>query len=298
MNGLPNSVLYCLVSLLYFGVAAFAWKRQRQVGTASGRVPAETAAGGAGSQVWTAWGERGALILALGLHGVLLHQTIFAVTGLHFGFAYALSAMLWLGVGLYCLEGLTLSLSALPVLLLPLAGICVLLPWPFPGSAGFIAADSWGFRLHLVAAILAYSLLTIAALHAILMTAQEHRLHQMPQRQTTAGGWQRLLDGLPPLLTMERMLFRMLLIGFVLLSLTLLSGVVFSEVLWQRAFKFDHKTLFAVLSWLIFGALLIGRWVYGWRGRMALRWTLAGFAALILAYIGSRFVLEVILHRV
>ena len=236
-------------------------------------------------------------MVALSFHGLLLHQTIFAPDGLHFGFAYALSAMLWLGVMVYWLESLALALSALPLLLLPLAGLCVVLPWMFPGSVGFVAADSWGFRLHLVTAILAYSLLTIAALHAILMTAQERRLHQTPQ--ISGGGvWARLLDALPPLLAMEKMLFRMLTLGFVLLTSTLLTGVLFAEVIWQRAFRFDHKTLFAMLSWLIFGALLLGRWQYGWRGRSALRWTLVGFVALILAYVGSRFVLEVILHRV
>lgn len=244
------------------------------------------------------WLEQCGILLALLLHGGLLHQTMFTSEGLHFGFAYALSAMLWLGVMLYWLESLTLALSILPVLLLPLAGVCVLLPWPFPGSVGFVAADSWGFRLHLLTAILAYSLFTIAALHAILMMAQEHRLHQAPQTQAQAGVWQRLLDTLPPLLAMEKMLFRMLTIGFLLLTLTLVTGALFAEVIWQRAFKLDHKTVFAVSSWLIFGALLVGRWNYGWRGRIALRWTLTGFAALILAYVGSRFVLEVVLHRI
>ncbi len=242
------------------------------------------------------WFERIGLLVALVLHGVLLYQTMFAEHLLHFGFAYALSVMLWLGVLLYWLESFALRMPALPLLLLPLAGGAVLLPWVFPGSAGFVATEAWGFRLHLLAAMAAYSLLTIAALHAVLMTAQERRLHAAPQAR--AGVWARLLEGLPPLLTMEKMLFRMLTLGFVLLTLTLLSGIVFAEALWQRAFRVDHKTVFAVLSWLLFGALLAGRWWYGWRGRMALRWTLAGFAALMLAYVGSRFVLEVILHRI
>jgi ABC-type uncharacterized transport system permease subunit len=81
------------------------------------------------------------------------------------------------------------------------------------------------------------------------------------------------------------------------MTLTLLTGIVFSETLFGRAMKFDHKTVFAVVSWFIFAALLAGRYFYGWRGRTALRWTLAGFVALLLAYVGSRFVLEVILRR-
>jgi ABC-type uncharacterized transport system permease subunit len=103
---------------------------------------------------------------------------------------------------------------------------------------------------------------------------------------------------MPPLLTMERVLFQVLGIGFVLLTLTLASGVFFSEEIFGRALRFDHKTVFAVIAWLIFAVLLAGRVVYGWRGRVALKGTFAGFAALLLAYVGSRFVLEVILGRV
>jgi ABC-type uncharacterized transport system permease subunit len=96
---------------------------------------------------------------------------------------------------------------------------------------------------------------------------------------------------------MEALLFRIIWAGFILLTLTLVSGVMFSEELFGKAAPFNHKTVFGVVSWIIFGALLVGRHVYGWRGRKAVRWTLAGFAALVLAYIGSRFVLEVILGR-
>ena len=96
---------------------------------------------------------------------------------------------------------------------------------------------------------------------------------------------------------MEILLFRLIQVAFVLLTLTLMSGLMFSESLFGKAFVFNHKTVFALLSWAIFAALLVGRHLRGWRGKMALRWTLAGFATLLLAYIGSRFVLEVLLNR-
>ena len=96
---------------------------------------------------------------------------------------------------------------------------------------------------------------------------------------------------------MEKLLFRLIGIGFVLLSLTVLSGVVFSEQLFGQAMRWDHKNVFAMLSWILFAALLAGRHWRGWRGKTALRFTLAGFATLALAYVGSRFVLEVVLHR-
>jgi ABC-type uncharacterized transport system permease subunit len=82
-----------------------------------------------------------------------------------------------------------------------------------------------------------------------------------------------------------------------LLTLTLVSGVLFSEQLFHQAFRFNHKTIFTFISWLIFGSLLVGRWKYGWRGRIAIRWTLSGFGVLFLAYVGSKFVLEFILKR-
>ena len=131
-----------------------------------------------------------------------------------------------------------------------------------------------------------------------LMTLLERRLHggklAGPSGESLAGPW----ASLPPLMTLETLLFRILTLGFVLLSLTLVSGFVFSEELFGQAARFNHKTVFGIISWIIFAALLVGRYARGWRGRTALRWTLAGFAALLLAYVGSMFVLEVILGRV
>jgi ABC-type uncharacterized transport system permease subunit len=120
----------------------------------------------------------------------------------------------------------------------------------------------------------------------------------MATRHTGNGWLTSWLDTLPPLLTLEKLLFRLIGAGFVLLTLTIASGILFSEQLFHRAVQFDHKNVFAVLSWAMFGGILIGRRFYGWRGRVALRWVMASFAILMLAYVGSRFVLEVILHRV
>jgi ABC-type uncharacterized transport system permease subunit len=145
-----------------------------------------------------------------------------------------------------------------------------------------------------VIALLAWSSLTIAAFHGIVMTLQESRLHQ---RGASAGWFGAAIDKLPALLTMEKLLFRLIGIGFVLLTLTVLSGVVFSEQLFGIAMKWDHKTTFTLLSWVLFGVLLAGRRWRGWRGKTALRFTLVGFSTLLLGYVGSRFVLEVILHR-
>jgi len=130
----------------------------------------------------------------------------------------------------------------------------------------------------------------------VLMALQESRLHA-PSGAARSGWLNAAIDRLPALLTMERLLFRLIAFGFSLLTLTVLSGFVFSEQLFGTAFRWDHKTVFTLLSWLLFGALLAGRVWRGWRGKTALRFTLTGFATLLLAYVGSRFVLEVVLHR-
>jgi ABC-type uncharacterized transport system permease subunit len=257
-------------------------------------------------QVWVSLNSEGAAaaagvrqrwaLLALALaHGLLVALGVLGAGDFRFGFAHAMSATLWLTVLILWFEGFFVPLRGLQPVVLPVAAIAVVLPVLFPGSS--VAADrGLGFKLHLLAAILAYSLLTIAALHAMLMAALDRELHRgegAPQGQPS-----RLFLQIPPLLAMERLLFRLITAGFVLLTLTVGSGLLFSEHLFGRALRFEHKTVFALAAWLVFGGLLAGRLIFGWRGRVALRWTLAGFAMLLLAYVGSRFVLEVILHRV
>ena len=233
-----------------------------------------------------AW-ERAAILVPLALHGWLLYDGIFA-RELRFGFAQALSVMMFLGVALYWLESLYYDVEGMQPLVLPLAAVAVPLPALFPGLASAGAhASATAFKLHLALAMIAYSLFIIALLHAALMAVVERRLHQKGS----------FFAGLPPLLTLEQLLFRVIGAAFVFLTLTLVTGIVFSETLFGRALRADHKTVFAVLSWFTFGLLLAGRVLYGWRGRTALRWTLSGFMMLLFAYVGSRFVLEVLLHR-
>jgi ABC-type uncharacterized transport system permease subunit len=145
------------------------------------------------------------------------------------------------------------------------------------------------FTLHFAIAMLAYSLFIVATVHSLVMLAEEKWLHR--------GILPPFLRSLPPLLEMEALLFRILLAAFVLLTLTVVSGVFFSEQLFGKPLTFTHKTVFAILSWFIFGALLLGHFVRGWRGRTAVYWTLAGFTMLLLAYVGSKVALELILKR-
>jgi len=232
--------------------------------------------------------------------GVLAHAlgVVAAVRtgeGFSVGFAHVLSASLLVGVVLLWIEGLSVRVQALRIPLLPAAAIACALPLAFPGAEFPLDGSRPLFVPHLLAGTLAYGVLMLAALDALLMAAAEPALHA-----GGAGGrslFGRWVDDLPPLLTLERILFRLILIGFSLLTLTVLSGVLFAEATFGRPFRLDHKTVFALAAWVLFGVLLAGRRLRGWRGRTALRFTTAGFAVLLLAYVGSRFVLEVVLQR-
>jgi ABC-type uncharacterized transport system permease subunit len=233
--------------------------------------------------------ESAALALPLIIQGTALYRDMFGAPELRFGFAQALSVMMFLAVLMCWLEAFFFPIEAIYPLLLAVAALCAPLPAFF---AGRVTPDpvSFEFRLHLVAGMLAYSLFTVAMLHALLIARLERRLHGLP-------GLDGPLGDLPPLLSLERLVFALIGAAFAVLTATLALGMLYSEAFIGRAMRFEHKTVFVVLSWLIFGLLLVGRWRYGWRGRTALRWTVTGFVLLMLAYPGSRFVLEVLLHR-
>jgi len=281
---------YALTSLLYAALGWHFWKTRWRAG-------ADMAGAGVGTGI-ASW-ERLAILAPFTLHSYLLYAELFAAPELRFGFSQALSVMLWLTVLIYWAESLIYDVKGMQALVLPLAAVCALLPAFFAGPETPAYTQSFQFRVHLLVAMLAYSLFTIAALHAALMTVLERRLHGGkhaggPAGESLAGPW----ASLPPLMTLEVLLFRILTLGFVLLTLTLGTGFVFSEELFGKAVRFNHKTVFGIMSWFIFAALLVGRYGWGWRGRTALRWTLAGFLTLLLAYVGSMFVLEVILGKV
>ncbi|MFZ2541632.1 MAG: cytochrome c biogenesis protein CcsA [Gallionella sp.] len=229
------------------------------------------------------------VLLPLALHGYLLAQHVFAGGGFNLSVSNALSMIVWLTLMVYWIARFFYPIGGLQSLVLPLAAVIVLLPEFFPAAHQLSNTGLFAFKAHIAAAMLAYSLFTIAVLHAVLISQVESRLHHamLP----------RVLQNLPPLMTMETLLFRMIGIGFVLLTLTLASGVVFSEQIFGKVWQFNHKVLFGFVSWGVFAVLLWGHHFYGWRGRTAVRWTVSGFVFLLLAYLGSKFVLEVLLQR-
>lgn len=252
---------------------------------------------GAGEVEKTGKIARLCLLGALVLHGIGLQQSMLGAQHLFIGWALALSAAIWLGMVVFWLESLLVRIDGLQLLLLPAAAVASALAALFPQGQFVPHADDAWLRVHLLIALAAYGLITIAALHAMMMALLDRHLHRpldAPAERSIIG---RVLDSQPPLLVQEQLLFRIIWIGFVVLTLAVGSGSVASMKLTGKILPFDHKTVFTLLSWLTFGVLLVGRHVWGWRGRVALRWTLTGFGFLILAYTGSRFVLEMILHR-
>lgn len=228
--------------------------------------------------------------VALVLHAMLLYQRVLSPEGLDLGVANAISLLVWLTVLIYWLASLAFNgLASILGLIAPVALLAVLLQAVIPTQHIVTYGADPLFALHFVIAMLAYSLFIVATVHALVMLAEERWLHR--------GVLPRFLKSLPPLLEMEALLFRILLAAFVLLTFTLVSGVFFSEQLYHKRLTFSHKTVFGIISWFIFGGLLAGHHFRGWRGRTAVRWTLAGFTALLLAYIGSKVVLEIILKR-
>jgi ABC-type uncharacterized transport system permease subunit len=303
-------VLYALTAILYGSLSVAAWRSRRRFAQAPGEVLSARPQS-------LSRRDRTLLGCALALHGLVLEQTVFPEGAMIYGFAFALSAMLWLGVLIYWIESLFFPLDGLRMLVLPVAFVASLMPLMFGGVKVLPYSADLMFKLHFLVANVAYGLLALAAAHAALMLLVERRLHAArgvrtpprpalrmdprapaPMLDVEADHWaNNWLDALPPLLTLEKLLFRLITAGFFVLTLALVSGILFSEQLFHRPLRFDHKTVFAVLSWLMFGSVLAGRTLYGWRGRTALRWVLASFGALLLAYVGSRFVLEVLLHR-
>lgn len=205
------------------------------------------------------------------------------------GVGRALSIVAWIMLVIYWTCSFFYRVEGLQLFMMPLAMLTLAFALVFPGEHIMHDLGNPAFALHVLVSILAYSLFAIAALLAILMLILEKALHDKR--------WLALVRQLPPLLSLEKMMFQVIGVGFLLLTVSLLTGIVFSEEVFGKAAALTHKTVFSVLSWLLFAGLLLGRRLQGWRGRIAIRWTLAGFAALLLAYIGSKMVLELVLHR-
>lgn len=232
------------------------------------------------------------LVLGLGsiavmLHGILLTHNTFLPEGINLGFFNAASLILWVIATLLLLTLLSKPVDNLILVLFPCTAISILLD-ASTSSVRLLSGNAEpGVSIHILTSILAYSFLTLSALQALFLAYQDYQLrHKHP-------GW--VMRKLPPLQVMESLLFQMLMLGFSCLSFSLISGFVFLEDIFAQ--HLVHKTVLSLIAWAVFAALLWGRWRYGWRGQTAIRWNLSGFFLLMLAYFGSKLVLELILNR-
>ncbi len=226
-------------------------------------------------------------VLAIAGHAVLLYTQTMSGDGINLGFFNAGSLVGWLMAALVLVAALRRPVTNLLVVVMPIGAVTLLLSMVVGQTGPGRATVPAGLEIHILSSVLAYSVLSLAVLQALVLAYQDHQLHN---RRPTG-----LVRLLPPLQVMEDLLFQMLWLGFILLSVSLVSGWLFLEDIFAQ--HLVHKTTLSVIAWLVFATLLAGRLRYGWRGRTAIRWTLGGFLALMLAYFGTKLVLELILQR-
>lgn len=230
------------------------------------------------------------LVLMMGfiagaLHTSLITNSIIQNEGFDFAF-FNVGILISLIISLLVLfSSITKPLENLLIGVFPMAALVIFIDSIIPETEK-LSTLTGGLGLHIVLSILAYSILIIAGIQAILVYLQNKQL----KNHNTSG----LVKALPPLQTMDALLFEMIWIGMILLTVAFFIGWPYITDI--KAQHLLHKTALSIMSWIIYATLLFGRFKFGWRGITASRWTLAGTGFLILAYFGSKFVLELVLQ--
>ena len=231
------------------------------------------------------WLALGPAALAMLLQAAALNALIIQPDGLNLGFFPAFALIAWLISIQILLSCIYRRIESLGIVVFPisgLAGIVASLHW----SDHLISISDNALQGHIMVSVIAYSLITLGAFQAGLLAYQDRSI-----KRHHPGGFIRYL---PPLHDMEILLFQFLGFGFVCLSASLLSGFVYLEDIFAQ--HLVHKTVLSIVAWIILAVLLFGRLRFGWRGKTAIRWTLTSFVFLMLAYLGSKLVLELILQ--
>ncbi len=226
-------------------------------------------------------------LVAAILHGFVLSQTLLLPTGINLGFTNVLSLATVFIALLLIIASYNKPVENLGIIVFPLSALILSIQVLLPTEHLLSLTETKGLGIHIVLSILAYSILGLAAVQAVLLSLQERSLHNRKP-----GG---IIRTLPPLETMEQLLFQMIIIGFSLQSMSLLSGFIYLEDMFAQ--HLVHKTVLSAIAWSVFAILLCGHWRYGWRGRTAVRWTISGFITLLIAYFGSKYVIEILLER-
>ena len=223
-------------------------------------------------------------LTAILVHAFVLYPEVFTPGGLNLGFVYAASLIALTSAMLLTISALFQPVGNLGIGLFPVAAATIALLLAYPNGE-LLTGASWQLQVHILCSLLAYSILGLAVFQAILLSIQDNHL-----RNRRPGGF---IRALPPLAVMESLLFQMIATGFALQTLALVTGFLFLEDIFAQ--HLVHKTTLSIIAWVVFGILLWGRWRFGWRGRTTIRWTIGGFIFLMLAYFGSKFVLELVL---
>lgn len=272
-----DTLLYFITALLYFTLGV------RDILLRRGQTPA--------------LGERAVsrraqvlLFCVIVVHVLLLKRILFSSDLISLSLGNSLSLVGAATVLMYWLASFRYRLGILRSALMLITAGLVLAPLILPEEKPVEYSHLLAFKVHLLVSLMAYGLFAVAALHAVLMGVMEQRLHNHDRSLSRWGS-------LPSLVSMDSLLFQMILVGFMLLTATVASGVLFSEAVFGRPLVWSHKIVFSLLAWLIYAGLLLARQVWGIRGRRAARWTLAGFSLLVIGYLGSKFVVEIVLHR-
>lgn len=220
-------------------------------------------------------------------HGLYIGFAFLQNSGFSFSFFSSASLVALIVALLLLIAAMNKPVENLGLVVFPVAAFMLTLELNFSDKPHLLHTHNWQMSTHILTSIIAFSLLNIAAIQAILLAIQDQQLKSHPPK--------RFIQSLPPLQTMESLLFQMIATGVFFLTISLMTGFIFIQDLFAQ--HLVHKTVLSILAWIIFSCLLLGRSRYGWRGQIALQWTLAGFVSLLLAYFGSKLVLELILHR-
>lgn len=269
--------LYFLSILLYIVAVFFQWQHQAKRSVLSVHKRESEAALGL---LWS--GSFAALLHALILYGIMLNPN-----GMNFGIFNAASLIMWVIVVILLITQPRQPVHNLMMIMFPMAALVIAMESYFHTERWLDSTPFSGVKLHIITSILAYGLIAISALQALFAAYQNYQLKH--KRLSTAMRY------LPPLQVMESLLFQTLSVGFIFLTLSLITGFLFLKDIFAQ--HLVHKTVLSLIAWGVFAGLLWGRWRYGWRGQIAIRWLLIGFVFLGLAYFGSKWVLEVILQR-
>lgn len=232
--------------------------------------------------------QRGLFVLsacAVLLHAVGLYTSMITYHGIDLAISKVFSLVMLSVNIIVMVSSLRKALHNLFVLLLPVSSVAMAFMLVYQSDDSTISGLNLGLGLHVLLSIVSYSLLSLAVFQAILLYWQNSHL----KRKQLSG----FIRHFPPLQTMEALMFELVWVGVVLLACGIIIGGLYIDDMFAQ--HLAHKTILSIIAWGIFATLLVGRSLWGWRGNQAIHWVLVGFCMLMLAYFGSKLVLEVIL---